>query len=552
MGLLHYEPDVSNMKTILVYSDFFAKETMPDLVDEISKANMHKSISIICELIVLNDCTLPPIKFLWFDYSVPFQSILKNMVIKPSSSEEMFSNPLFRKDKCIISLQTLLLLLKDFILYGNYDTLSQTEYSIEEEDYIHIVKLQLIESERLNAKQSSEINLNHFLYANYHLNFRKNLASELARMSYMMELDKSSDFLSEKQKDQYVDYYHDFEGKYGFTPIEYLTLLFWEARIYYEDSSKTALRYSGIWDTVENKYGSSPHKDLIAKVIDTVSLKVPDYKPWANSSKDREWDFSKFYAFPFIKDNNGRYLAISDVTTINAFFENLFWLIRECYPEDHYSAMAFFGRLYEHYIQELTKASVTDDYTYIEEFEYGKEKKLSSDAYIKKEKNLLVVEAKGFSVLQNCMIQNTNIEENNNKLFVKPVLQADRCLNETLTIKDEFKDVNTAFIISVTMDSINAVPKYYEDIYSHIESQKICDKTKYYFNLSIEDYEILMYLLENGADIFSILETYYQEKTLSPFITYIEDRYAKPDLPSFTNEQYRVFSESMKQFLFSE
>lgn len=77
MDLLHYEPDVSNMKTILVYSDFFAKETMPDLVDEISKANMHKSISIICELIVLNDCTLPPIKFLWFDYSVPFQGVLK-------------------------------------------------------------------------------------------------------------------------------------------------------------------------------------------------------------------------------------------------------------------------------------------------------------------------------------------------------------------------------------------------------------------------------------------------------------------------------------------
>lgn len=38
--------------------------------------------------------------------------------------------------------------------------------------------------------------------------------------------------------------------------------------------------------------------------------------------------------------------------------------------------------------------------TYIEEFEYGKEK-LSSDAYIKREKNLLVVEVKGFSVLQN-------------------------------------------------------------------------------------------------------------------------------------------------------
>lgn len=552
MDLLHYEPDVSNMKTILVYSDFFDKETMPDLVDEISKANMHKSISIICELIVLNDSSLPPIQFHRYNISVPFQGVLKNMIIKPSSSIEMFSNPLFSKDKCIISLQTLLLLLKDFILYGNYDTLSQTGYSINEEDYINIVKLQLIEAERLSAKQSSDIDLNHFIYANYHLNFRKNLASELARMSYMMELDKSSDFLSEKQKDEYVNYYHDFEEKYGFTPIEYLTLLFWEVHIYYEDSSKTALRYSGMWDTVENKYRSSPHKDLIAKVIDTVSLKVSDYQSWAESSREREWDFSMFYAFPFIKDNNGSYLSISDVTTINAFFEKLFWLIRECYPEKNKSAMAFFGRLYEHYIQKLTEASVTDEYTYIEEFKYGKDHKLSSDAYLKKGKNLLVVEAKGFSVLQNCMIKNMNIEDNNNKLFINPVLQADRCLNETITIKDELKDIDTAFIISVTMDSINAVPKYYEDIFNRIESQKICDKTKYYFNFSIEEYEILMYLLENGIDIFSVLESYYHKKTLSPFITYVEDRFAKLDLPSFTNEQYRVFSESMKQFLFSE
>lgn len=150
------------------------------------------------------------------------------------------------------------------------------------------------------------------------------------------------------------------------------------------------------------------------------------------------------------------------------------------------------------------------------------------------------------------MIQNTNIEENNNKLFVKPVLQADRCLNETLTIKDELKDIDTAFIISVTMDSINAVPKYYEDIFNRIESQKICDKTKYYFNFSIEEYEILMYLLENGIDIFSVLESYYHKKTLSPFITYVEDRFAKLDLPSFTNEQYRAFSENMKRFLFPE
>ncbi|MBQ7067322.1 MAG: hypothetical protein IJN92_10930 [Lachnospiraceae bacterium] len=80
-----------------------------------------------------------------------------------------------------------------------------------------------------------------------------------------------------------------------------------------------------------------------------------DYKQWAEQSEDREWDFSEFFAAPFIKDTNGRFISLSDITLRNAFFEKMFWLIRDCYPVEDSRAMAFFGRLYEKYIQDITE-----------------------------------------------------------------------------------------------------------------------------------------------------------------------------------------------------
>ena len=70
------------------------------------------------------------------------------------------------------------------------------------------------------------------------------------------------------------------------------------------------------------------------------------------------------------------------------------------------------------------------------------------------------------SVLLNCMTKNESVEANNRKLFVKPVLQADKSLAAVIDDKPEFVGVETAYIISVTMDNINAVPNYYNAIHN--------------------------------------------------------------------------------------
>ncbi|MCD8338304.1 MAG: hypothetical protein LUD18_13755 [Lachnospiraceae bacterium] len=53
----NYSPDMTEAELIFTYSDVFKGKEKPDLYKEIESLNIHKTISIICELIP------PPICF---------------------------------------------------------------------------------------------------------------------------------------------------------------------------------------------------------------------------------------------------------------------------------------------------------------------------------------------------------------------------------------------------------------------------------------------------------------------------------------------------------
>ncbi len=547
-----YTADVTGAQILLTYSDIF-KEDKPDLIESIKNLNMHKAISIICELLRVRDSHMDSLIIFNHEFKVPFETVLKKEMcgIVPNSAEEMFSNPLLHKDNHIISVQMLFILLKKIIVYGNYETMEQTDYQIEKEDYKTIIKLNLLVAEEISEKHKVEMDTDHFLYSTYHLNFQRNVANEFLRMYHMMELVSRdiNNFDADVQR-EYRDYYKDFLEKYGFTPTDYSSLLFWQLEEYYFGIN--GLTYEPIWKSIETSYGESEISDSANKVIEVLSKSLGDYKQWAEESEDREWDFSEFFSAPFVKDRNGKFVSLSDITLRNAFFEKMFWLIRDCYLVEDSRAMAFFGRLYEKYIQDITKDATKAQFTYIDEFVYmeGREEKKSSDAYIRKRKDLLVVEAKGFSVLLDCMTKNESVEANNNKLFVKPVLQADKSLAAVIDEKPEFAGVETAYIVSVTMDNINAVPNYYNAIHKEIIDKKRSDKVKYFFNFSIEEYEMLMVLVENQVDIFTLLKEYYQNVKLKPFSTYLHDRYSDIGMTVFMERCFKEASDAMKEILF--
>ena len=115
-------------------------------------------------------------------------------------------------------------------------------------------------------------------------------------MYYMMEhLSRTSEIFDDDVRAEYRDYYQDFTLKYGITPTEYIVFLFWE--LHYYNSSKNALSKSKCWRNVDIIY-----KDII-DILKTEPFKL---KECAKQTEMEEWDFTSFFAFPFLSDGGKR------------------------------------------------------------------------------------------------------------------------------------------------------------------------------------------------------------------------------------------------------
>ena len=95
---------------------------------------------------------LDPVRIFGGEFRIPFETVLKKEMcgIVPKSPEELFANPLLKRNVHIISVQMLLILLKKFVRFGNYETICDTQYEIVQEDYKKIIQLQLVVAEQLN------------------------------------------------------------------------------------------------------------------------------------------------------------------------------------------------------------------------------------------------------------------------------------------------------------------------------------------------------------------------------------------------------------------
>lgn len=71
----------------------------------------------------------------------------------------------------------------------------------------------------------------------------------------------------------------------------------------------------------------------------------------------------------------------------------------------------------------------------------------------------------------------------------------------------------------------------------------------YYYNFSIEEYEMLLYLIENGTDIFFVLREYFSEGMLAPFSNYIREKDSTIDMTEFMNKNYKEVADKMKSML---
>lgn len=74
------------------------------------------------------------------------------------------------------------------------------------------------------------------------------------------------------------------------------------------------------------------------------------------------------------------------------------------------------------------------------------------------------------------------------------------------------------------MDSINAVPDYYEHCKNDIEKRKRSTCLKKFYNINIEELEMLLFMVEKQYDIFELLDQYFAEKYMMPLSNYIKSK----------------------------
>ena len=63
---------------------------------------------------------------------------------------------------------------------------------------------------------------------------------------------------------------------------------------------------------------------------------------------------------------------------------------------------------------------------------------------------------------------------------------------------------------------------------------------------------MLMYLLEQNEDIFSLLEKYYESDRLKPFSNYLHEIFPDISMTTFMEQIYHEASDKMKELLFKD
>ena len=103
-------------------------------------------------------------------------------------------------------------------------------------------------------------------------------------------------------------------------------------------------------------------------------------------------------------------------------------------------------------------------------------------------------------------------------------------------------------VLSVTMDSINAVPDYYEHCKNDIEKRKRSTCLKKFYNINIEELEMLLFMVEKQYDIFELLDQYFAEKYMMPLSNYIKSKCPEViKMTSFLSGVYEEASIKMKE-----
>ncbi|WP_028595393.1 hypothetical protein [Paenibacillus assamensis] len=356
---------------------------------------------------------------------------------------------------------------------------------------------------------------------------------------------------------EYIDIHRVFNEKYGYTISEYISTIIVLNSICINERTLEEVMGQTDWGIDPELYfDNTLMKDRALLVFDDLCVDPITLKNWAKSTLNNPYDFEPLLINPMFKSKKLAYP--NSPGNMNAvIFDGLFFKIRNCFDLKDESFFRFFGRLFEHYISDLLKTAVDEakinTYKFIEEFKYGRENKLSSDAYILLGKSLLIIECKSGRIRKETKIAADEItaKKDFQKFVINPIKQANKVYTEIIRLEPQiFEGVNKVFILSVSSHSFPKVPKFNNKISDKQWQKKLHSTIKQVDYLGILEIELIAYIIKNmDESIFKFIQTKKMYDEYIPYTNYYNQKYGEIKRMNNQNQKLKEVFENVKTTL---
>lgn len=518
---------------LLTYETIFGEKILLDKIIEITKSMNHNHIGHL--MIAIMNRKIRKSEFI-------------SLYLKNKMNTKLICECLSNNNE-LFSVQGMLLLLKYICVYSeNINTYEIHEpFIFEEKIMVEVIDAQLMLGDYMQIEIDDK-SLLEFNMKKFHIDI--NLKSLIARTWYIyckLAVDRTKIVVNDRQ---YLNFNLDYVKVKGYSIEEFLAVYFFA----YNQFNNNQLVSPFINHNTYFKEAKNPEK--CHEILLDSYLEMEDFVEVARKTLLNTWDFEMFTRKPFLACNSNYWIIPSDIHLQALLYNNFREVIQTIYGKKGNEFKQYLGYPFEMYVKELCfSACKRTGLGFKEEFLIEGDYK-SSEFYMWKDKKMIIIEAKSkdidrkklFSQIDTRIIEGIVLEQ-----FVKPIHQIDKAHKKILS-SDKYRnlviDIEEIFAISVTFENTHlSVNSYYDYATNLLEVGEFSIKNsniKAFFNFGIEEFECIIWLIENGYDIFDILIKYFKNSRSIPLYNFLLNEGIEFQVvPDFLNN---IYSEALNAF----
>lgn len=360
-----------------------------------------------------------------------------------------------------------------------------------------------------------------YLYLTLYHNTHRIIKNQIARAFYIFST-------IAKRDQETIKFLNRYEEKKGFSVEERLAVLF-NSLVYTMPQFTFEGMFAKLPCIKAERFDAKQLASVYKKIMRNMCSNYEKIQKRVAGLAAQVWNFEPLYRTPFTKIGDLQFV-FSGTTIVYQMWEGLYWDIRFSIGDDGETFMTRFGKPFEHYIQEITRAAAKnteEKYSVLFQNEflymYKGESKASSDCYLRIGNVLIAVEAKAKSPHSDTLtgVSRKAINTEVNELMADPVIQVLTRLNEINSddnnIPEEtlkfFCGVEQTIILSVSMEKVQPIGELLFDFDAQVKEHLSHTNVVCYHNISVEEYEVVCNLIENCPDeLPTILTSWYKDQ----------------------------------------